>query len=322
LGKPFVKRIEASPVGDDLAALKAGAIDAATASGSSALTPDALAPFRSDSAFGIQEQSGGITGLYWNLTKGGALADPKFHQACAKAIDRNDLVQRLLGGNGKPGNPGYLTPDHPYYAKVEQYPFDPAGANQLLDSAGYKAASGGTRQGPDGQPLRFQLLALAALAPVAEIVVGALKAIGVELTVRSVDQFPQVLQALSQGNYEMAAIIYGGNDTDPNILRAVFSSKSPKAFFGARGYVNPEFDDLAEKQRGAFDDGTRRQLVTRMQELVARDLPLLHLYYPTGYFIYRKAAFDQWPPKGGPDEKLVLVTGRNSNELTIRPTTG
>ncbi|MGH8776320.1 MAG: ABC transporter substrate-binding protein [Jiangellaceae bacterium] len=75
------------------------------------------------------------------------------------AIDRGDLVQRLLGGTGTPGDPDWIPPGDPFHVDVEQYAFNPAAANRLLDEAGYpRQDSEGPRQGPDGAPLRFELL--------------------------------------------------------------------------------------------------------------------------------------------------------------------
>ncbi len=312
LGRPFVKRVELRQVGDELAALRAGEIDVASPGAPAGARPEVLAPFRSDPAFGVLETPPGafLNGLYWNLTRGGALADVRFRQACARAIDRNQLVQRVLGGNGFVGNPGYLPPGHPFRVDVEQYPFDPPAANRLLDDAGYRMGAGGVRQGPDG-PLRFRLLTVA--PPLAEVVSGMLRAVGVEAVVEPAPEFQQFAMLMSRGNFEMAMLFHGGTAGDPDFMRGVFSSRVPpdqKAFFAARGYANPELDELLERQRTTFDEAERKRIVAQAQQIVARDLPLLHLFYPSVYTIFRKATFDQWP--SGPNEppdKQVLVTG-------------
>ncbi len=141
----------------------AGELDVASPS---RVVPAVLAPFRDNPAFQVFEGPPGNmgSGLFWNLARGGALADVRFRRACARAIDRVDLVQRLLGRNGEPGNPGWIPPANPFHVAVEQYPFDRAAAEALLDSAGYRrSGSQGVRQGPDGQPLRFTLLVTARL---------------------------------------------------------------------------------------------------------------------------------------------------------------
>ena len=327
LGRPFVKRLELRPVGDDLTALLAGELDAASPPPTGA-RPDTLAPFRAEPSFSTIKGPLDITlALYWNGAKGGALADPRFRHACARAIDRRDVMRRMVGGNGEPVNPGFLPPDHPFHVDdVETYPFDPAAANRLLDEAGYRrAGADDTRQGPDGRPLRFPLLASPEITPVVDLVTNSLKAIGVELTVQPVQQ-AQVVPNMTFGLYDMAIVTYGNLSGDPGYMRTLYSSKLPKFFHGARGYVNPELDELADRQRLTFDDAERKRMVAEMQRIVARDLPFLHLYYPTSFFVFRERAFDQWTYArasngflSSPFNKQIFVTGSKAGGHTIRP---
>ncbi len=325
LGRPLVERIEIRAVGNELTALLGGEIDA----GLSAVTgvqPVALAPFRSGSSFGVIEDTGGFTiPLFFNLARGGALADVRFRQACALAIDRGDLVGRLLGGNGIPGNPGYLAPNHPFHVAVEQYPFDPAAANRLLDEAGYlRAAPGAPRQGPDGTPLRFGVTVLNTIPAVVELVIASLAAVGIEL-VPQLQSLPALLGARSRGDYEMTINFDGGVGGDPDSMRTTYSSTLGGAS-AARGYADPELDELAARQLVAQEEAERRGLIARMQEIVARDVPLLPLYYPTLYFAFNERVFDQWyftPRSAGaggpfPYNKHALITGQQTG-LDILP---
>ncbi|MBA3955524.1 MAG: twin-arginine translocation signal domain-containing protein, partial [Acidimicrobiia bacterium] len=271
LGTPFVERIESRPVGDELTALLAGELDAGDPPARGAGS-EALAPFRNDPSFGVLEGGEDSTvGLYWNLAQGGVLADVRFRRACARALDRGDMVERLIGGNGEPGNPGFLPPGHAFHADVEQYPFDVDAANRLLDDAGYRR-NGDVRQGPDGQPLRFDLLVTNdPVPPVSELIVRGLQAIGVEIAPQAVDR-PTHDSRTSGGEYEMAITSYGGLGGDPDYMREVYSSRIPRRFQSTSGYSN--IDGLAERQLVTFDDGERRRLVNQMQETVATDIPM------------------------------------------------
>ncbi|MDP8930541.1 MAG: ABC transporter substrate-binding protein [Actinomycetota bacterium] len=328
LGTPFVARIENRPVGDELTALRAGELDQA---GSSGVRPDALAPFRDDPSFEILEAPTGVStlSLYWNLSRGGALADVRFRRACALAIDRNDMVTRLFGGNGVRGNPGWIPPGNPFHVEVEQYAFDPAAANRLLDEAGFtRPGPAGARRGPNGQPLRFELLVAGRPPPAVELVVRALGAVGVELMPQALDT-PTFNQRVIAGNTEMSLIGSGGMNSDlaPDYLRLVYSSQT-KLTQHAQGYRNPEVDRLTQEQLQTLDESKRKEIVARIQHLVASDLPLLPLFYPDSFTVYRKEAFDQWyyTPGGVAgviptvNNRQVLVTGRQAG-LEIRPFT-
>jgi peptide/nickel transport system substrate-binding protein len=333
LGKPFVKRIEIHPVGDELTALQAGEIDGAAAA-PQGVTPDALAQFRSNPAFGLLEQRNGFCfPLYFNLKKGGALADVRFRQACARAVDRSDIVKRLLQGNGTPGNPGFVPPDHPFFVKVEQYPFDVAAANKMLDDAGYtRPGPGATRQGPDGKALRFTML-VSNLGPpaLAELLVGALKPIGVEVAPQFVDPV-RLFGTKGGGDYELAVTAFpgpagAGPESDPDYLRKILSSNPfSRNLNSVDGYANTEVEDLGEKQRLAANEADRKKLVGQLQEATARDLPVLNLYYSNLDFAFKKSVFDQWAffpggsPAASPYNKHQYVTGLRKG-LKIRPST-
>lgn len=327
LGRPFVSRLEFRPVGDPLAGLMAGELDAASPS---RVAPTVFAPFRDNPDFEVLEGPAGNSGsgLFWNLARGGALADVRFRRACARAIDRVDVVRRLLGGNGEPGNPGWIPPANPFHVPVEQYPFDRAAAEALLDQAGYVRSGGqGVRQGPGGQPLRFTLLVTSPPPPVTDLVVGALRAVGVELTPQALDT-PSFNQRVIAGDSEMSIIGFGGMNTDHGrggYLRQVYSSKT-RTTQHAQGYVNPRVDQLIEQQQSAIDENERRQLVAEIQRLLADDLPILPLFYANSYSIFRREAFDQWYYTPGGvgstvptvENKHVFITGRKTG-LEIRP---
>ncbi len=327
LGAPFVSRLEYRPAGDQLAGVVAGELNMASASG---LRPEALAPFRNNPDLEVLQGPPGNsgTGLWWNLARGGALADPRFRRACAHAINRDDLVQRLHGGNADPGNPGWIPRANPFHVDVEQYRFDQARANRLLDEAGYTRPSpDAMRQTSEGQPLRFSLLVTSPPSPLTDLVVNALRAVGVEVAPEAVDT-PAFNRRLTTGGSEMSLIGFGGMNTDhaADYLRQIYSSKT-ESVQHAQGYVNPEVDRLADEQLTAIDDSRRKEIVGRIQRIVADDLPLLPLVYPHSYTIFSQRVFDQWYyTEGGVastvpsvENKHLFVTGKKTG-LDIRPT--
>jgi len=327
LGTPFVSRLEYRPVGDQLAGVVAGELNVAGASG---LRPEALAPFRNNPELEVLQGPPGNsgTGLWWNLARGGALADPRFRKACAHAINREDLVQRLHGGNADPGNPGWIPRANPFHVDVEQYRFDQARANRLLDEAGYTRPSpDATRQTPDGQPLRFSLLTTSPPPPLTDLVVNALRAVGVEAAPEALDT-PAFNRRVTTGGSELSLIGFGGMNTDhaADYIRQIYSSKT-ESVQHAQGYVNPELDRLADEQLTAIDESRRKEIVGRAQRIIADDLPMLPLVYPHSYAIFSPRAFDQWYyTEGGVastvpsvENKHLFVTGKKTG-LDIRPT--
>src|SRR4051812_47438075 len=85
-----------------------------------------------------------------------AMLDAKFRHALGFALNVPQLIQKVYQGAGLPGTT--IVP--PAYKKYhweppagEKMTFDLAKAGQLLDAAGYKKGSDGTRTMPDGKPI-------------------------------------------------------------------------------------------------------------------------------------------------------------------------
>lgn len=333
LGHPFVQRIEMVQVDDELTAVRAGQLDGGTAP-VEGVRNDVLDPFREDPAIEVIGQDIGFAfPLYWNLRRGGALADVRFRQACLMAIDREDLVRRLLTGNGTVGSAGFLPPGNPFHVEVEPYEYDPVAANRLLDDAGYRRTGpGALRQGPDGAPLRLSLFVHDTVPPaLPELVSANLMEVGVEVDQQVVD-LVRLFGIKTGANYDMLINLYPGPvgttpDGDPEVLRPVYHSQPPNQLYAATGYANPEVDRLLDRQRMISDEAERKRIVGEIQRIVARELPVTVLYYTSMFFVYRKQVFDQWYyTEGGfgpgiPDvyNKHAFVTGQKTG-LQIRQT--
>jgi peptide/nickel transport system substrate-binding protein len=301
LGSPFVRRIEMLPADNPLTSLAVGELDGA-ATAAEGVRNEVLDPFRDNPEFGIISSEAGFGfPLFFNMTRGGALADLRFRRACLHALDRPDMVNRLLTGNGQVGSQGFLPPTHSFHnPEVRSYPFDPTEAERLLDEAGYRrSGAGGTRTNPDGSPLRY-LLYIPDVIPLAlaELTVANLRAVGVEVDLEVID-LVRLFGIKLNASYDMLITSYPGPsgigpNGDPEILRGVYHSTPPTEFHKATGYANPEVDQLLEAQLETYDVEERKQLVGQIQQIVAEDLPLAMLYYTTMFFVSRTSVFDQW----------------------------
>lgn len=328
LGKPFVKTQEyLEPANSDqLLAVLDNQLDGGAGPAAGTL-PSTLEPFRNNPAYGISEYANAFgTTLRWNAAKGAPFNDIRFRRACTMAINRPDMARRLLGGNGGPGNPGYLSPTNPYYnPAVQQYPFDPAGAERLLDEAGYKMGSSGVRVAPDGTPLAYPLLVTTDAPAAGELVVSYLGKIGIQLTAQSVDIIT-LFGRLPQGDYQMAVAFDDGGVSDPDELRQAFCNPGLDNFEHVQGYNNPQLNKLGNRQLSTVDKAVRHQLINQMQTIIAEDIPIVTLYTANSYFVYRTSVFDQWgtlPESvgGGPQynsAKLPFTIGVPTG-LQVRP---
>ncbi|HVM15507.1 MAG TPA: ABC transporter substrate-binding protein [Egibacteraceae bacterium] len=321
LGPPLVKRIEAVPAANELLALQRGEIDAANP-GDSAVPDEAFKPFE-DSRYGTISAAGiiGVT-LHFNMTRGAPYEDRGFRQAMAYAIDRQDLLRRILLGRGELASMGMLQPsDSPWFApNLPTYPRDVARARSLLDGAGLRDVNGdGLRELPSGEPFRPQLLiSSASNVHTAELVGEYLREVGVEVRIESLDN-RSFQSATTEARYDMALIGYG-MAMDPEWQRFIISSTSTATSFGrVHGYVNPRFERLADLQAGQLDVTERSRTGWEMQRILADDVPTVPLYVANRMLVFDKTVMDSWyfmkgwgPLYPGHLNKLVFATTKRT----------
>lgn len=153
--------------------------------------------------------------MVYNQLPGRISTDLDVRRAVAMAVQRKDLIAVQAGGQGKvtdslvTASP-VLCDDSAAAPSVPQ--FDPAGANALLDKAGWTPGPDKIRV-KDGKKLALTLMATDANKASMEYLQQAFAAIGAQATVRSVD-FNAGTQAL-----------FGGGDWDLTFIR--FSTNLP-----------------------------------------------------------------------------------------------
>lgn len=315
LGKPQVKEIQVVQVADPLLALQRGELSAAS-TGNGAIPQSQFD--------GLSKQFTVLTApgeynvaLFFHLGSGFPYDQVAFRQAVAYALDRQDMVKRLISGRGVPGSAGALGPGNPFLDdSLPAYAFDLTKAGTLLDQIGLKDGNGdGVRDMPDGSPFTIPLLTSSRDNKEAQLVVEYLRAAGLKVQITAVDQ-PTSDARDSAGDYQMAIVHFGGLSADPSGLISRFGSKSKsQSFTRVVGYSNPTFDQIAAQQATMLDPVRRKELVNQMQAILANDLPQLSLYVPQQIYFVDTKVFGGWaftpgcPPCGATMNKRMLFTG-------------
>ncbi|MEX2620825.1 MAG: ABC transporter substrate-binding protein [Egibacteraceae bacterium] len=317
LGEPHVQRLEFLPeIEDELLALERGELHAAGVS-REPLPDEQFESFASQ--FGLVEASGEWNhALHFNLDAGFPYDEVDFRHAVAYAIDRQDMVDRLLFGRGAPGSTGAMAPDHPFTPDdLPAYEHDLERAGELLDGLGIEDADGdGVRELPDGEAFQIDLKSsqrFGARDP--QLVAEYLGEAGLDTQVTMLDR-ASADEAGHEGNYTMMLHGYGGLGSDVDRLRTRFHSEAESSGQSTvHGYADERFDELAEQQRGIVDEQERREVVAEMMHILAEDLPLLSLYVPDRLTFYDESVFDAWAytptctPCGATKNKYTFVTG-------------
>jgi len=228
-----------------------------------------------------------------------ALRDRNVRLALSHATDKQQLIDVILLGLGKPGLT--LIPDGLgvwYNNSLKDYEFDIAKAIQILDDAGYKDADGDkVRDMPDGsRSLTFRLNwpSDSIVAPrTAELLNQMWTQVGVKLELQAVD--PDALTAQCCPAFDFDIMIWGwSSDPDPSALLYVYTTEAIPTGSSETGYSNPAYDDLYAKQQTELNFEARKGIVWEMQKIVHDDVVYIIPFYAQQVQAYRTDRFTGW----------------------------
>ena len=255
-----------------------------------------------------------------------ALHDRTVREAIAMAIDKQEIVDKVYLGLANPGDTIIREASTYWHLDIpqdEEYPYDPAAANALLDEAGYEDTDGdGVREDPEsGRP--FELLMPASDETVGaveagQLIVGYLKEIGMDVELQAASD-GKMNDYWGSGDFDMY-IWYWSGDPDPNYQLWVFTSGQCGSWSDGC-WSDPDYDALYEQTTTIFDRGERRDVVFEAQQYVYDALPGVVLAYPSWLEAYRTDRFTDWTPAPGEDGYLLPTYNYNSL-LTVRPVAG
>jgi peptide/nickel transport system substrate-binding protein len=260
-----------------------------------------------------------------------ALQDVQVRQALHTAINKAEIVERVLDGFGDPG----VGPVPPIFESLhwdggdELVEFDLDEANRILDEAGYAPGPDGIRMMPDGsEPLAFRLYAHsdnAAYASITQFLEGWWEELGIDITVESIEQGP-LNDLVYLGEYDIAFSGWGISP-DPDFLAMHTCSALPSVTDGSERahetfYCNPEYDALQEQQTRETDEAARAELIKEQQRILYNDAPQIYLYYQNQLEAYNSNKIEGMavqPTDGG------LITGQSTflwSYFTAQPAGG
>jgi peptide/nickel transport system substrate-binding protein len=110
--------------------------------------------------------------------------------------------------------------------------------------------------------------------------------VGVAVEIRS-QEFATLLADVVKGNFQMYTAQFVGV-TDPDMLRRVFhSAQVPPSGLNRSHYVNADVDRLIDQASGTTDDEQRGALYGQAQAAIARDVPVVSLWYKTNVAVFQ-----------------------------------
>lgn len=220
--------------------------------------------------------------FFFVRVKDGPLADPLIRKALNFAIDRNQILDSVLGGIGGTIGGSVFPKVLPWCNKaLSPYAYDPEKADSLLESAGAKDLDGDGIREKEGRPLRLEMWTYetrAALKPTLELVKSQLARVGIDARIRVTKKGSPINQAMEQGRVHLNLQMWNtAPQGDPDaFLSDVFMTGARSNFMG---YANQKLDRLLQEARACFDPARRSLLYNQVQQIIYEENPVIVLFH-------------------------------------------
>jgi len=271
------------------AELQAGGVDIAPLPTS--LSPDAAKQLGQHPNLKVLQFNGSNVNLLTINTSSSPLDNVKVRQAIAYAIDRESMIKNLLQGYGKIAHS--IIPEESWaYTPGQTYSYDPATSKRLLDEAGFKDPDGDGPQMRFSKPIIYKVSGSSAAGRnYAGVIQNYLKVVGIPVEIATPEQ-NTFFDELRRGNFQISYSQWVGGNQDPIFYKDLFAtSEIPTETRASRNrsrFSNKELDALLEEAVNTFDRQKARDLYSRIQAIVSRDLPVFPLWYQANIVIARK----------------------------------
>ena len=288
------------------------------------VNPDQFKQLQGDPAFtAVEGSANGWTQIAFNtygtgtdktIEDGGpstkALLDPKFRDALGYAIDKDALVERVLGGFGDKGTtnvPPILGEWH--VEPTTPRTFDVELAKQKLEDAGYTTNGDGKRLDKEGNPIALRVIypnTHDVYAKSAQFVQEWYGQLGIDVSLESLDSDTVTNRVLppegdppGKADYDIEIWGWSGSP-DPSYLLSIFKCDEIGVSSDSQ-YCNPAYDALYERQLTEAGE-TRKATLAEMQNIIYDEAPYDILFYDSYLDVYRNDRFADWqnmPSEGG-----------------------
>lgn len=206
----------------------------------------------------VEEGAGPLHYVFPMRMKAAPFDNPDLRKALKFAIDREELVQKILLGHGVVGNDNPIGPSYRYYAKdIEQTKYDPDKARHHMEKSGL---------GKVKIPLSVADAAFAGAVDAAQLYQASAAKAGIEI---------EIVREPNDGYWSnvwnkkpWCASYWGGYTTEDTMLTTGYAAG---AAWNDTQWDNPKFDQLLVAARAELDEAKRADMYRDMQIMLRDD---------------------------------------------------
>lgn len=212
------------------------------------------------------------------------LTKKRVRQAINYAIDKKSIVKNIYKGTAivaKNGMPPFMLG---YNNKIEDYPYDPKRAKELLAEVGYPNGFEVTLYVmPVSRPYMFDP------PKIGEAIQSYLAAVGITVKFYQVD-WATYLQETEAGKHQMCLLGWTGDNGDPdNFMNVLYGPNA--CSIGTAGnyafYNDMRVQDLLSKALQTYDKEKRAEYYKKAQEMIHEDAGWVYLAHSVQSIVFR-----------------------------------
>lgn len=269
--RPLLDRIDLLEVPDlnaRVQALRTGAVDVAFDVG-----PEDRATIESAGGRLLVRRTGRIQTVTFVSNKPSPVADVRVRQALNYAVNKQSIVDVLLGGTTSPATQGAVPQSFGFDPSLTSYPYDPERARAMLKSAGYGNGFDMLLSFPPG--------IMAADEAYYQQVASDLRAVGVRVEIET-STFAQHTSRIRTGGWP--GLGFGMDFSNMPPLDALWPIRVHSCLWSAPWHCRPEWTPLMRAAETA----------TSIEERLKLTRQLLKLYHdePSGIFLWEMPGLD------------------------------
>lgn len=241
------------------------------------------------------------------------LNDPVFRRALAESININQIVTQDYQNLVLPASPTGLLPTWSKYVDktaVSQngFKYDPANAQKLLTTAGYKKDSSGMFENKNGSAINLDISVPQGWSDweaARDMIVASAKAAGIRIT-PVVKDFNTWQTDRNTGKFDLVIDNnYQLSDNPWTYWNGIFhlpilTTGTGQTNFNFGRYSNPTAWALVQKldRTPLSNTATIKQINTSLQTTLMKDLPLIPLWYNGVWAQFTSKYWTNWPASG------------------------
>ncbi len=192
--------------------------------------------------------------------------DAKVRLAIVEAIDRNTILDQILGGKGEIVD-GFVGSHSPYYdASKPTIPYDPDNAKKLLEEAGWDSS----------KSLEWYVSSSdTSMTRAVQVIKEELAQVGVTININTVD-FSTLMSTAASNSFDIFSVQYTITPSD-YYADGTYLVDADDSWTG--GWKNDEVDALFAKTQETTDTAELTSIYLQLDEILEQEVPLFSLYF-------------------------------------------